>query len=499
MKKKTIFMLFLLILPIVGHCEDEYVSLDWKSEIGNDLYQDITKIDNNIYVLSKKAIYKYNLDGNRIEIPLELCDMGSFSENSVICYNFSDNSFRTPHSNNNYNHQKEYIYEYDLNGKIVNKIMVWNGTVPSYRVGRGFDFERVSKVDNLYFFFVGHRILGIYDTDGIDIDGAYRYNSDTYDYGYYDENYEWISVDITKYQDKLKDMGDVEYIYEYFYKREFNKYIEKYKSMLEQMRINYTYQDLLYNDDIELPTQALIASSYKNKYYLGYLDSENSTYMALIHDKTTNKDIDLKINGNLFFSVILGDDYFILLDSDKTTCNTNECKKTHIKKYDYNGNVIEEEDILTEDDSFMGTSVGYVTDGGFVVVAGNKPSGKTEYTTSLIRFNKPNKKVDKKVTGKGNVNIDKSNATAGEKIVFGVSPDKNYVVDYIKVADANGNEIEVNDYSFIMPNTDVTVEVVFKLLVNPKTGITNYSLFTFLIIIASSIVYMHFKNKNVSM
>ncbi len=43
--------------------------------------------------------------------------------------------------------------------------------------------------------------------------------------------------------------------------------------------------------------------------------------------------------------------------------------------------------------------VGYVTDGGFTVIAGNRPDDKDAYTTSLIRFNKPNKKVDKKITG----------------------------------------------------------------------------------------------------
>ena len=73
---------------------DEYVSLDWKSEIGNDLYQDITKINNDVYVLSKKAIYKFDSNGKKTEIHLELCDMGSFSGTSVICHNYSDSSFR---------------------------------------------------------------------------------------------------------------------------------------------------------------------------------------------------------------------------------------------------------------------------------------------------------------------------------------------------------------------------------------------------------------------
>lgn len=82
------------MLPIMVDALDEYVSLDWKSEIGNDLYQDITKINNDVYVLSKKAIYKFDSNGKKTEIPLELCDMGSFSGTSVICYNYSDSSFK---------------------------------------------------------------------------------------------------------------------------------------------------------------------------------------------------------------------------------------------------------------------------------------------------------------------------------------------------------------------------------------------------------------------
>lgn len=491
-KKFLLVLLLVLFMPLMVDALDDYVSLDWKSEIGNDLYQDITKIGDDIYVLSKKAIYKFDSSGKKTEIPLELCDMGSFSGNRVVCYNYSDSSFRTPHPyDDRYNKQKEYLYEYDLTGKIVNKVLAWEGSVGTDRVGRGFDFERVSKADNLYFFFNGPRMLGAYDTDGNKYYGAYRWNDDTEDFGYYDDNYDWVTVDISKYFNKLDTMSDVGYIYDYFYRRELDKYKEKYKDQLNQMGLNYTYEQLVLWDELDLPTQAMIASSYKDKYYVGYLDPENSTYMALVHDKTTGKDIDIKINGKLFFSVILGDDYFILLDSDTSTCNQKECKKTHMKKYNYEGTVIEEEDIMIEDNSFMGTSVGYVTDGGFTVIAGNRPDGEIAYTTSLIRFNKPTKKVDKKVTGEGNVVIDKSKANVGDRITFEVNPGKNYEVDSIKVIDSNGNVIETTGNSFIMPDTDVTVEVVFKELVNPKTGYFDYIFGSVLIISAASILFLY--------
>lgn len=95
MKKSIIFSTFISTnVTYYGRCSWWICIFRLKSEIGNDLYQDITKINNDVYVLSKKAIYKFDSNGKKTEIPLELCDMGSFSGTSVICYNYSDSSFR---------------------------------------------------------------------------------------------------------------------------------------------------------------------------------------------------------------------------------------------------------------------------------------------------------------------------------------------------------------------------------------------------------------------
>lgn len=81
----------------------------------------------------------------------------------------------------------------------MDKILAWEGSVSIDRVGQGFDFERVSKVDDVYIFFNGLQIYGIYDKNGNYIKRTYRYNTDTYDYGYYDDNWKWITFDITPY------------------------------------------------------------------------------------------------------------------------------------------------------------------------------------------------------------------------------------------------------------------------------------------------------------
>ncbi len=63
----------------------------------------------------------------------------------------------------------EYVYEYDLTGKIVNKVLAWNGSVGNEYVGRGFDFDRISKVNDLYFFFSGPKMFGVYDMNGKEV------------------------------------------------------------------------------------------------------------------------------------------------------------------------------------------------------------------------------------------------------------------------------------------------------------------------------------------
>ena len=61
----------------------------------------------------------------------------------------------------------------------MDKILAWKGSVSIDRVGQGFDFERVSKVDDVYIFFNGPQIYGIYDKNGNYIKRTYRYNTDT--------------------------------------------------------------------------------------------------------------------------------------------------------------------------------------------------------------------------------------------------------------------------------------------------------------------------------
>ena len=54
-------------------------------------------------------------------------------------------------------------------------------------------------------------------------------------------------------------------------------------------------------------------------------------------------------------------------------------------------------------------------------------------------------------------------AMSGESVTIIVTPDSGYMLDTIEVKDANGNEVSLNDMSFIMPDSNVTITVTWKL------------------------------------
>lgn len=505
MKKYLVpLLLTIILLPTFIKADNDIISVDWTREIGNDYYQDIKKVDDKIYVLTNDSIIKYDLDGNKTTTNLDLCDVGAFSEDSVICYNFSDPSFRSD-KNDYYYWQDEYIYEYDFNGSLMHKVKAWSGSIYKREKGHNFTpaagmtFDQVGKDDNFYYLFDNGHLAAVICYNPSRYDSFRwlnaRYNEDTEDYGFYDENWKWVSVDMSEIAKRISDKS---YIYYHLYGKKIAEYAEKHKDLLEMYGIQMeSYVDYVANQDIDLPYQPMIGSSLGDKYYVGYLDEEEQTYKALIYDKSTGKDIDIKINGNLFFSVILGDDYFIVLDTSKDTCNGTNCNKVNMKKYNYNGEVMEEDTILSQDDTFMGTSVGYVVDGGFVVVAGNKPKDQSAYTTSLIKFYKPNYEIKTEIVGKGTLLTSRKRADYGDVVTFTTNPEDGYTVSKIEVIDSDGNVVAYNGNSFIMPKDNITIRVLFTTdITNPKTGINNHILINIcLLLIGISLYIYYYQNK----
>ncbi len=70
-------------------------------------------------------------------------------------------------------------------------------------------------------------------------------------------------------------------------------------------------------------------------------------------------------------------------------------------------------------------------------------------------------------TAHGKVSISPTKADEGDRVTIKVNPDDGYEVDEVEVLDKKGREVSVterdeNEYTFIMPDSDVTVDVTFK-------------------------------------
>ena len=110
----------------------------------------------------------------------------------------------------------------------------------------------------------------------------------------------------------------------------------------------------------------------------------------------------------------------------------------------------------------------------------------------------------------GNFYIKKKNDIAeGTKILFKASPKEGYVLSAIELVDSDQNIIDYqktnnnNEYTFIMPNQDVTIKPIYtkvekasvpEIVKNPKTG-TGISIIIIFMLIISSTTYIIFKRK----
>ena len=81
--------------------------------------------------------------------------------------------------------------------------------------------------------------------------------------------------------------------------------------------------------------------------------------------------------------------------------------------------------------------------------------------------------VDDNMTN-GQVTASSATAEEGENVTLTVNPDSGYELWSLSVTDANGGSVPVNNYTFTMPASDVTVTATFKEKTEPDPGPTYY-------------------------
>mgnify|MGYP000056603489 CR=1 FL=1 len=109
--------------------------------------------------------------------------------------------------------------------------------------------------------------------------------------------------------------------------------------------------------------------------------------------------------------------------------------------------------------------------------------------------------ISKETEGMGEVNVNLDNARAGDEITIDAKAGEGYRIDKIIVTDKDGNVIKVSGNKFVMPNSDVTVKVIFtnSPLVNPKTGMISITFAVIAISVFAFFQYKYFKTKEINL
>ncbi len=177
------------------------------------------------------------------------------------------------------------------------------------------------------------------------------------------------------------------------------------------------------------------------------------------------------------YDVKLIDDYIVTLKNVIEEKNGQEYSLYYIVVYDLEGNIVQ----TIENDSMYHQLT--AIDGGFMVNDFNDKYGNTNLTNdppinfydnwlsvTKLEVYSLSYNINSKVNGEGVVEAP-TNSLAGQEVEFSVTPEIGWKLGEVVVRDANGNRIEVNDNKFIMPVSDVTIEVTFVTIIeNPNTA-----------------------------
>lgn len=204
-------------------------------------------------------------------------------------------------------------------------------------------------------------------------------------------------------------------------------------------------------------------------------DNKNAYYSAL-----PSKQVDGTYDGYIAVGTSNSSD---LIDSSEIA------QIAIINKYDLNGNLVWTKKYLTDYATmYLNINENYDLNGnfnGYFAMGASSGCESRKREVSLKQINQPSScpiylitnkytykdyNVKKEETDKGTVEVNTANAYPGDIIKVKATPKDGYMVSKIIVKDSLGREIEVNGDSFIMPEGDVTVSVIYARVTNPVTS-----------------------------
>ncbi len=329
------------------------------------------------------------------------------------------------------------------------------------------------------------------------------------------------------YVDNDNNIISVGNLAEFSLDKDGNKIEKDYKYIIksdENGNILYSKKIDIENPSNHMSTLVSIAENNYNEYVMLSLNfdytvdddgNENITKIYLsfeIYDKNGNykskKDLELKDTSNLL--------EIIKIYVDKSNNYILNFYRTSgeilVKKYDIDLNLT-----WTKEANKKSVFMGFDIDGynNYIFVGGietkiRKSTKDSSFSVALLKAYidqayivkySSDYMINKETEGKGTIEVNLDNAKAGDEINISATPGEGYRIDKIIVTDKDGNVIKVSGNKFVMPNSDVTVKVIFtnSPLVNPKTGMISI---TFAVIVISAFAffqYEYFKTKEMNL
>ena len=99
----------------------------------------------------------------------------------------------------------------------------------------------------------------------------------------------------------------------------------------------------------------------------------------------------------------------------------------------------------------------------------------------IVKYTYKNYQIEKEADKGGSITVN-NNAFPGEIVPIEIKTEEGYVLERIVVTDKDGNELEVTNNSFVMPEGEVLVKATFKRLTNPETSAIGYTIVLILLI-----------------
>lgn len=234
-----------------------------------------------------------------------------------------------------------------------------------------------------------------------------------------------------------------------------------------------------------------------------------NTEEVIVLDKNGTEVFRKKINEDSVWAVKLIHNYLGIIKNE-------EEKPSKIEIYDFKGNIVQTLKRENSNEFFadiVETEVGFSSftiKRDYTDVSESIPYNKVqsrdlptyriryldiyeegEYYNEFYTMAQP---ISLNIMGSGNVRVFAS-ARFGQRVTFEVDTPEGQMLKKVEVFDSYKNSIEVENNSFIMPRTPVTINAEFVpvLKENPKTGLTTFTGFA---ILAVSLTIYFKKNKN---